>query len=791
MELTFLEASVPLTKTITLTDGKPETSAYPAVISVTSHNETTHTIAGMYDAMLEHAALGHCLLKGNTVRDLVNESRAGSTVPTAPTDWLCLDIDGLPHKTKIDSFLHILGIDDITHIIQYSASQGLITSDLRCHVFVALTHPVAPPLIKQWLIAKNLELPLLNTALSLTSTHLALKYGLDITTCQNDKLIYIAPPTFKGMKDPFGKKPRISLIASKHPSFDLDITSIPTPEVNRKLTTTAINKLRTAEGLEARSFKTTRINNLDILVKPDESFISGIKTDRGFVYFNLNGGNSWGYYHPENNPDYIHNFKGEPVFRTKELLPTYWEQISTTTKDVIAAEVDPAPKRGSIQYLAFCDRRSSAYYRGEYNESTDALTLDEARNETQIKHFLKQHGLPIGDFIPEWHRIYDPHSKTRVDVDKRTVNLFEPSIYMRTKPIPRSAPPPTILRVIHHALGNNEEITRHFINWLAYIIQKRNRTLTAWLLHGTTGTGKGVLINRILRPLLGDSNVVGTTMQGLEDRFNAFLEHALIVYVDEMEHTALDNSRNVMAKLKNHITEEKIGIREMRKIQYEASNYSNWIFLSNRPNPLAIDREDRRFNVANFQTISNKPSDEEFAAIDAELQHFHDFLALVPINLKAVNTPLITEDRNQQINVSETSLDSVLSEIDKGNFEFFMDELPTDDAYKTEDYGQQRVERYINTLKTLINRTDRKTGVCNIGRDELRRLLEYLVGAQPPSPSKFTRHLSHRNTQIRNVWIPELEKATKGIPAAWKNPELFDGYREQLTPKRQPLQVVK
>jgi hypothetical protein len=41
-----------------------------------------------------------------------------------------------------------------------------------------------------------------------------------------------------------------------------------------------------------------------------------MKMERGFVYFNLNGGDSWAYYHPIDNPTFIRNFKGEPMYRT-------------------------------------------------------------------------------------------------------------------------------------------------------------------------------------------------------------------------------------------------------------------------------------------------------------------------------------------------------------------------------------------------------------------------------------------------------------------------------------------
>jgi hypothetical protein len=53
------------------------------------------------------------------------------------------------------------------------------------------------------------------------------------------------------------------------------------------------------------------------MLKPDSAVITEMKAERGFVYFNLNGGDSWAYYHPESNPDYIYNFKGEPSYLLK------------------------------------------------------------------------------------------------------------------------------------------------------------------------------------------------------------------------------------------------------------------------------------------------------------------------------------------------------------------------------------------------------------------------------------------------------------------------------------------
>ncbi|WP_196301699.1 primase-helicase family protein, partial [Streptococcus pneumoniae] len=90
-------------------------------------------------------------------------------------------------------------------------------------------------------------------------------------------------------------------------------------------------------------------------------------------------------------------------------------------------------------------------------------------------------------------------------------------------------------RVIHHALGNDADCTAHFINWVSFILQKRTRTLTAWVLHGTEGTGKGILMNRILRPIFGKNQTASRRMEEFNEPYNAFMKQCFLVFVDEVD----------------------------------------------------------------------------------------------------------------------------------------------------------------------------------------------------------------------------------------------------------------
>ena len=774
MKFTFLQASVPLTKTFTKTKSEITKTPYPMTWEFSSHDVVITSLKDLETALIKHAALGHCALKGQIKRSLVTESRAGSTTTSDQTEWVVLDLDGIPdhhngQAMTVDLFLDAMGLKDISYIVQWSASQGIFDTRMRAHIFMLLDKPMAAPLLKQWLIQKNHEVPFLNESMELTKSNNTIRWPLDVSACQNDKLIYIAPPELKGIKDPFAKSPRIALVKKKAEKLSISHT-INSTEKNRALTNARMDKLRDEAGLPKRKYASKTVAGNEVMLKPDSCIITEMKTDRGFVYFNLNGGDSWAYYHPEDKSDYIYNFKGEPAYLTKELLPDYWQELTSSGVTRTSSS--------GLTYLAFLDRKTSTYWRGTYDAATDALDLNQAKNETQVRHFCAQFGIPIGDFVPEWDITFDPHNFARMDFKGRQINRFTPSIYMQQKPKKVIKCPPTIFRVMHHALGNDIEITEHFINWIAYILQNKDRAKTAWVLHGTQGTGKGVLTNNVLRPLF-HPHTASRRMEELNEKYNHFMADALLVFVDETQIKALGNEKGVMAKLKNFITEMFVPVRMMYAGAAEMRNYTNWIFMSNMTDPVMIDKGDRRFNVGLYQSEKLIISDEELATIDKELQAFHDYLMGFPMDPEKARTVIDTTDRANMISLSETSVDTVVSALSAGSMEFFIDQLPTDESYKRNAVALTKVNDYKDVLAALMLRTQAK-GTCSISREELRTILNYVVGNIPDSPNKFTSLMKHHRVHMQAVWV--TDKTVRGISVTWADADKFGAWSKTYFP---------
>lgn len=761
MDITFLEAQMPLTKKYTET----EKHSYPNAFEFTSHTVPIKDLPTFVARLREHAGKGHCLLKSNPKNPLISESRAGSTNPNATTKWLCLDIDGLTSVSTIEQFMTKIGLGNVSYAYQYSASYG-IRNDyaLRAHVFILLRTAASPANLKLWL--KHLNLTHFRTEIALAKSHASLRWGLDITTCQNDKLIFITPPECNPPTLNTFTEDRIGYVEKEN--LRLEITDIlkmmPSPDSIRSSEETQINALRTAAGLpeyKSSSYKLKEYKGETYMPNPGAASVTGIKEERGFVYLNLNGGDSWGYYHPADKNHFIYNFKGEPTYRTSELLPDYWQGLQNERlNERIAKKQEHKDKT----FLAFRDVKTSEYYNGWYDHQEHELMLHVAKSEKQVADFLIHYGQFVPETLPIWDVIYDPFAGP-VSETNCTVNTFRHSTYMRkygsktkaSKSFKHSDFPNTH-RLISHVIG--ESMTEHFYNWLAFCFTKRVAPQTAWILHGTQGTGKGMLVNRIITPLFHAANVTMRRMEELEDKFNDYLEGSLIVCIDEAQISESGRNKVIMANLKNWITEPSVTIRRMRQSAYETINRTGWIFASNMPDPVVVAPNDRRFNVGEFQPRPLGFSNSELDSISAELDAFAQFLGSYEIDERAVRTPKMNNAKEQMIAVSRSSADMVADALQRGDLTMLWDALPTIDSSRMPLHIQAKLDAYKALIYDIIS-----TMRTKLSRDELGIIFDFNVGNINLNAWKLTAYLRHHGIEIKDIRIGP--SVVKGADFEW------------------------
>ena len=131
MDIYFLSSDVPLTKTITkLNNGEIDKSAYPMRKLFTSTGVAVKTLTDMFNAIKQFAFSKHkpCLLKGELVKQLDNEPRAGCTDSNGLTQWALLDLDKAQFNS-IEEFMKAVGLDKISYISQLSSSHNLYKNE--------------------------------------------------------------------------------------------------------------------------------------------------------------------------------------------------------------------------------------------------------------------------------------------------------------------------------------------------------------------------------------------------------------------------------------------------------------------------------------------------------------------------------------------------------------------------------------------------------------------------------------------------------------------------------------
>jgi len=782
MQVHFLGGNVPLTKTIT-----PEhIESYPSIYRFTSETHEISTSTELYEAIVQHAELGHCLLKGNIKRPLINEPRRDSTSTDEVTSFICLDFD--QHKAPdIQSLLDTMGLGDISYVVQYSAKHGLpdYAGTINAHVFMLLSEPMPAPMLKAWLMAMNLTH--FKEQITLAKLKTVLHWPLDITTCQNDKLIFIAPPTFVEVEDPLFQ--RIRHVKKQHDK--IQVSQLPQQHIStlRAQAATILNNLRTKENLPKRTASTSMVGTVEVLNKPDQAVVTGIKQTGEFIRLNLNGGDSWAYWHPLDNFELIHDFKSGYSFRTKELAPGYYADCQRDK-----AELNATPTDDGDLILAFRDKTTAEYWNGLWNPSKGLLDIHKARNETQLEHWMLSHGRTLGSFIPIWDIEYNPRVSWTLLEDEHRINSFITTSYMKLKPAETVFP--TILGIIKHMLGyrgaHDDALLDTFLNWIACIFQRQHKPTTAWVVHGTEGTGKGYFVKSILTPILGETNVQTALVHNLEDTFNAWIEKKLFIFIDEIDTDDFKEEGRVTSRLRNYITENMLPSRGMRTLMRNVPNYASFLFSSNKKHPVHIPLQDRRYNVANFQP--NKLPRPDDMQVYEELEAFAQFLLNYKADFVRADTIIKTEARTLIQQMGVTSLQETCNAILEGDYQFLWNARPDEQLLVRSPVINQHTQNsqaYLLLLKNIATECIRDPVIQQqypLTRDEMQIILQYNVGNMPVTPNKFTSLLRHNGIMTRSIY--KNGETYWGIHVDWKiTPKLLAEVKRSM--KIKPLQAVR
>lgn len=805
MDLTFLSGRIPLTKTITYNrrDDVYVTAPYPMISRVSSHHETADSLSQFAQLLKKHAELGHCLLKGQLDVPLVNTSRAGHSLESEH-DWVVFDFDKVNCAPTTEGAVQAITkylpreCAQADAIIQLSASCfHPRTTQLSAHVFMLLDKPMTTQQLKDWLEWINFNSPLMHE-LKLTDSQMGMHFPLDRTVASGSKLIYITPPKLVGFKADTSQA--ITFVKGKTRT----VTVPPFTPVSGDTVRDRINALRRAAGLEAREYKTVMAKGQEFLVGSEECVVHDIqKSGDSFLRFNLNGGDSLAYFVNLREPHIIGNFKGEPFLYTREAAPQFFKALTK------AAQALPSqPKTGdTVEPLAFyATNRGSGVYIGYYDRATDELRLDQS-SETAARSWMMSFGVPPTGLLPHLDIVFDMNSDIRYEAGYPIINMYRQTDFMKQYASPDERKPldlkaiedkcPVIWRTMMSLTGNNRTAVKYLVNWLAHIFQTRQRSDTAWIWHGTQGTGKGMFINNVITPLFGETVVKTVLYNNIDQKFNGFMEGALILVVDEAVLSHGMDTDDVMSKLKNWITEPTIQLRDLHKAERQIDNNVNMIFCSNSVKPVVIEKGDRRFNVGEKQSERLIYTPNEFAIMTTgeELPTFAEMLGKTQVSQDMLLKPYEGDAKDRMYEATHTLVERIARAIQTGETSFFLESRPTDLQLRVDTYSRPLpIKEYDALLKAMLDNTFNV-----LKREDMYVLFRVVAGNNDrifPENNAEQRRILHklgltidRNTTTRDKRVNRPVSGWK-MPCDWQNDDGIKALADEVFNIDRPPGVV-
>ena len=208
------------------------------------------------------------------------------------------------------------------------------------------------------------------------------------------------------------------------------------------------------------------------------------------------------------------------------------------------------------------------------------------------------------------YRPYEP--VIQIDGPAPSVNLWTPSdalLAAKELAAPVTELPELFAYVLRHAVGGGDADFAHVLNWLAALFQIEPghehyaQNGTSIQLHGTQGTGKGIITDQYLQPLLGASftKVSGDVWR---KEFTAAFLNRILVNSDEFELHPADRARNAIeARIKAQVASATASFEDKQVSVKSALNLASHIFTTNSMHGQVVEAGDRRKNIYPRQEV--------------------------------------------------------------------------------------------------------------------------------------------------------------------------------------------
>lgn len=297
--------------------------------------------------------------------------------------------------------------------------------------------------------------------------------------------------------------------------------------------------------------------------------------------------------------------------------------------------------------------------------------VNEILHTVPKKHMVYRPDLPFGECADRW--------------GEPAYNMFKRQEFKgKGKKMPK-----TIKKVLRNLFSDQPEALEDFINWMAVIVQHNIRTGVAWGFFGASGSGKG-LISDIMRELVGHRNAsMNVGDNELQSTFNGYAMNKLFIHLNEVA-SDFHGRHGVAGKLKALIGDGFIRINQKGISEVEFNNCANIILNSNKPNPIELDHDDRRWNMIVTKTALTQldwwKGDDSYQKAMSEADEFGAWLMNYKCDVQRACRPMEMSDAKRSVIEQTTSpLQLVANAMRKGDEDKIMEMLGFDESDSSMD----------------------------------------------------------------------------------------------------------
>ena len=168
----------------------------------------------------------------------------------------------------------------------------------------------------------------------------------------------------------------------------------------------------------------------------------------------------------------------------------------------------------------------------------------------------------------------------------------------------------------------NEKTYNYILNWFSRIIQQPyNKNNICLVLKSVEGVGKSIVLN-LIGKIIGDKYYKSTSnLKNILGDFNSQAEGNILINLNESFYAG---DKKIIGSFKEFITDETIVINRKGTNQYTIENYANTIITTNEDWIVAIDSNDRRFNI--LECRNEKKDSEYYQRIaDTDIQQLANY----------------------------------------------------------------------------------------------------------------------------------------------------------------------